>query len=119
MRNFRKYDLWLDSIDFCQEVYFLTEKFPTPERYGLISQLRRASVSIPSNIAEGCSRHSQREFRRFVEIALGSAFEIETQLIIAQKRMFFSKSELEEFLSKLESLQRRLNALRTKLSEKV
>lgn len=83
MRNFRQYDIWLQSVDFATEVYKLTEIFPNVEKYSLTDQIRRAVVSISSNVAEGCSRESEKEFFHYVQVALGSAFEVETQLRIA------------------------------------
>jgi len=115
MRNFRKYDVWLDGIEYAVEVYDTTENFPSNERFGLTSQIRRAVVSIPSNVAEGSSRTSDKEFSRFVEISLGSSFELETHLILSQRRRYISTDERDKLLISLHSLQRRLNALRTKL----
>lgn len=77
--------MWKESIELVQLVYEITQKFPSEEKFGLVSQLRRASVSVPSNIAEGYSRSSNKEYKRFVEIALVSILELETQLIIAAK----------------------------------
>jgi len=115
MRDFRKYDIWTDGIDFSIEIYDLTDIFPNDERFGLTSQMRRAAVSIPSNIAEGASRKSNLEFSRFIEIALGSSFELETQLTISKKRKYITGETLALLLTPLQSLQRRLNALRTTL----
>lgn len=115
MRDFRKYDIWTDAIDLSIEVYRLTDLLPSDERFGLSSQMRRAVVSISSNIAEGASRNSNLDFSRFVEISLGSSFELETQLIISLRRMYVSKEALDALLPKLHSLQRRINALRTTL----
>ena len=72
-------------MELVQLVYEITQKFPSEEKFGLVSQLRRASVSVPSNIAEGCSRSSNKAYKRFVEIALSSILELETQIIIAAK----------------------------------
>ena len=83
MHRFKELEIWKKSRKFCSEIYIATADFPTDEKFGLTNQLRRASVSIPSNIAEGSSRNSQKDFSRFLEIAIGSAYEIETQLIIA------------------------------------
>ncbi|MFD2724853.1 four helix bundle protein [Hyunsoonleella rubra] len=83
MRDFRKLDIWKNGIELVKQVYQLSDKLPSDEKFGLRSQLTRASVSVPSNIAEGRSRNSEVEFKRFLEIAMGSLFEIETQLIIA------------------------------------
>jgi four helix bundle protein len=84
------------------------------KKYGLSSQITRSSVSIPSNIAEGASRNSEKDFARFLEIALGSAFELETQLIIAGKRKCISEANLGESVKRLTSLQKRIYGLRRK-----
>lgn len=85
MRDYTKYEVWVDGIEISVRIYEITNSFPEHEKYGITSQLRRASVSISSNIAEGCSRSSEKDFKRFVEIALGSAFEVKRQLIISNK----------------------------------
>ena len=96
-------------------VYTFVEAFPNTEKYGLRSQITRSAVSIPSNIAEGASRNLEKDFARFLEIALGSAFELETELIIASKRKYISKRSLEETVKKLSSLQKRIYGLRRKI----
>lgn len=78
-------EAWKQSIEFVVSIYKLTENFPKHEVYGLSSQMQRAAVSIPSNIAEGCARTSPKETSRFLDVAIGSIAEIETQLIIAEK----------------------------------
>ena len=115
MRDFRKYDIWIDSMELVDEVYTFVEAFPNNEKYGLSSQITRSAVSIPSNIAEGASRNSAKDFARFLEIALGSAFELETQLIIAERRTYLSVVHLKESILKLNSLQKRIYALRKKI----
>ena len=115
MRDFRNYDIWKDSMDLVIAVYRVTESFPSEEKYSLTRQIRRASVSIPSNIAEGCSRSSEKEFVRFVEIALGSAFEVETQLFIALQLELLSETVFKELLSLLRTIEKRLNALRNRI----
>lgn len=85
MKTHKDLKVWQESIDFVSDIYAMTSNYPNEEQFGLISQLRRASVSIPSNIAEGASRHSKKEFIRFLYIARSSASEIETQLIISRK----------------------------------
>ena len=88
MRDFTKYEVWVDGIEIAIEIYELTKGFPDDKKFGLIAQLRRASISISSNIAEGCSRSSEKDFKRFIETALGSAFEFKTPLIISFKLSF-------------------------------
>ena len=118
MRNFREYDIWTDGMELVDTVYTFADAFPNTEKYGLSSQITRSAVSIPSNIAEGASRNSEKDFARFLEIALGSAFELETQLIIAERRKYISASHLEESILKLTSLQKRIYGLRRKVLNK-
>lgn len=111
MRNFRKFQIWKKGIQLSKEIYQVTSSFPEKEKFGLISQLRRAAISIPSNIAEGCSRSSEKEFKRFLEIALGSAFELETQLIISLELSYLSQEHYGSLIEELTILQKQLNAL--------
>lgn len=115
MRDFRKYDIWIDSMHLVELVYKAVDDFPSAEKFALRSQITRSAVSIPSNIAEGASRSSEKEFARFLEIALGSAFELETQLIIGNKRSYLKDADLNNFLKLLISLQKRIYALRKKV----
>jgi four helix bundle protein len=89
-------EVWKRSIDLVLKVYELSKNIPSDEKYGLISQIKRSSVSIPSNIAEGAGRSSKKEFIRFIDIAVGSLSELETQLIIIDKLNFTSTNELVE-----------------------
>ena len=84
-RNFRNYKVWQDAVEFSTKVYLLTNNMPWFEKKGLCDQLQRAVVSISSNIAEGCAKPSNTEFAHYLDTALGSAFEVETQLLIARK----------------------------------
>ncbi len=93
-----------------REVYMLTRLLPSEEKYGLKSQLQRAAVSIPSNIAEGCSRDSERDFKWFLHIAIGSAFEVETQLMISEQLNLIPKDKAESILRLLSEEQRMLNS---------
>jgi len=93
MRNFRNLDVWKNGIELVKEVYQIAKLLPKNEEFGLKSQITRAAVSIPSNIAEGSARNSQIEFKRFLEIAMGSAFELETQLIIMEDQQFIPKEK--------------------------
>lgn len=85
MHNYRELHVWKEALDLVELVYTVTASFPHTERFGLLTQMRRAAVSIPSNIAEGAARGTDREFTRFLRIARGSAGELETQTIVAQR----------------------------------
>jgi len=115
MRNFRNLEVWKEAIDLASFVYTLTKKFPKQEQYGLVSQINRCSVSIPSNIAEGCSRSSEKEYARFLEIAIGSSFEMETQLKISKNLNYLDSETFKSIVERLNVLQRRINALRTSI----
>ena len=94
MRNFKDLEIWQNSIELVKEIYKLTKDLPNAEKFGLISQMNRCSISIPSNIAEGCSKDSQKDFIRFLQISLGSAFELETQLEICIELGFIKREEV-------------------------
>ena len=115
MRNFRNLNIWLGGINIVKETYRLTKKLPSTEKFGLTNQLQRASVSIPSNIAEGSSRNSEIEFKRFLEIAIGSAFEVETQLIICSELGYINNEETKSIIKELNVLQRQINSLINKI----
>ena len=102
MRNFRKLDIWSQGIELVREIYLISEKLPSNEKFGLRSQITRAAVSIPSNIAEGASRNSDIEFKRFLEIAMGSLFEVETQIIIIKELQLVSEEDLKQVLQLIE-----------------
>lgn len=104
MHRFKDLEIWKKSRLLCSKIYDVTSNFPETEKFGLTNQFRRAAVSIPSNIAEGSSRHSNKDFARFLQITLGSAYEIETKLPIAFDLKFINKSELDPLLKDLESI---------------
>ncbi len=104
MHRFKDLEIWKQSRLFCTHIYNVTSSFPEDEKFGLISQLRRASISIPSNIAEGASRSSNKEFARFLEITIGSCYEIQPQLIIANDLGFLKVEELNSLIPKIESI---------------
>lgn len=110
-----KLDIWNNGIGIVKQVYKLSDKLPSEEKYGLRSQITRAAVSIPSNIAEGGSRNSEVEFKRFLEIEIGSLFEVETQLIIANELKFVSKAELENTFNLLTKEAQMINSLISKI----
>ena len=93
MRDFRKLDIWIESRKLVKDIYLLTNQLPNTEKFGLISQMNRCSISIPSNIAEGCAKDSQKDFIRFLQISLGSAFELETQMILCIDLEFLNKKK--------------------------
>ena len=101
MHNFKELIVWQKSRSLVRDVYKLTQKFPADERFGLTQQIRRASVSISSNIAEGSGRGTNNDFLHFIDIANGSAFEVETQLYLALDLEYISQSEFEEITIKL------------------
>ncbi|MFV9549577.1 four helix bundle protein [Algibacter sp. PT7-4] len=115
MRDFKKLDIWKNGIEIVTQVYQLSHKLPSEEKFGLRSQVTRAAVSVPSNIAEGCSRNSEVEFKRFMEISIGSLFEVETQLIIAQKLEFIKTDELKTIFSLIQKQARMINSLISKI----
>ena len=115
MRDFRKYDIWKNSVDFATEVYKLTSTFPKNEIYGLCDQLQRAAVSISSNIAEGSSRESEKDFAHFLEIAIGSAFEVESQLLIARNLNYITDSQYQDIVLRLSATERQIHTLILKL----
>ncbi len=104
MHRFKDLEIWKLSRTFCSQIYRITSSFPDSEKFGLTNQLRRASVSVPSNIAEGCSRISNKDFSRFLEISIGSIYEIETQLLIAFDLGYVNKEELDDLLNDLDKI---------------
>lgn len=118
MRKFKDLEVWNLGFNVMIEVYEISKALPKEEKYGLGDQIRRASVSIPSNIAEGCSRSSDKEFKRYLEIAMGSAFELETQ-VLAIGRLKLVNHNFEPFFENLNTLQKKLNALITSIKNRI
>jgi len=118
MFNFEKLDVWQKAIDFADLVYNSTRNFPSEERFGLTNQMRRAAVSISSNIAEGTSRMSQTDFKRFVEIATRSVFEVISQAFIGRRQGFLADEAFAKLYSSAEEVGRMLSGLRKSLSAK-
>jgi len=110
-KNYRELIVWQDAIKIAKAVYLLTGKFPKQETYALADQLRRAAVSVPSNIAEGQARKSPGDFRRFLHIALGSLAEVDTQLILAQEFGYLSKEDIDPMDMEIQNLRKKLYAL--------
>ena len=108
--------VWQKSMDLVEGVYRLSESFPLEETYGLTNQVRRASVSVPSNIAEGHARKSTAEFKRFLSIAQGSLAETGTQLLLSGRLSYASESEIEPLLGLSTEISKMLSSLQSKLS---
>ena len=108
--------MWKGGIAIVKQVYRLAEFLPVEEKNGLRSQICRSAVSMPSNIAEGCSRSSQIDFKRFLEMALGSSFELETQLIVIEELSVISAEDIRVILDQLNKEQKMINSLISKLT---
>src|SRR5438105_13752859 len=111
MRPHERLDVWSKAIDLVMSIYRATESFPKEERYGLTSQIRRAAVSIPANIAEGAARDSQKEFTHFLSNAQRSASELETEILIAHKLGYLAETNHRELRTSLDSIGRMLVGL--------
>ena len=115
IRTYRDLDIWKLGIQLVKDVYELTEQFPKHEVYGLVSQMRRAGVSIPSNVAEGFRRYHNKEYKQFLYISLGSCAELETQTTIAKELTYISEGKETALLEKLHHLSRMISNLLKKL----
>ncbi|MFA7494371.1 MAG: four helix bundle protein [Proteiniphilum sp.] len=115
MHNFKKLDIWNRSVEFVTDIYRLVNTFPQVERFGLIAQMQRAAVSIPTNIAEGSAKSSNKDFARFLEISLGSAYELETELSLSFKLSYIEAETYEQFQQKLSELQRMISGFKNTL----
>jgi four helix bundle protein len=117
MRPHEKLNVWKKSIDLSTSIYAITEKFPKREWYGLSQQVRKASVSIPSNIAEGSARSSPKEFSYFLSVAQGSSSEVATQLLIAKRLGYIDKHTYVEFYRDTEKIGRMISGLRKSIQK--
>ena len=115
MQDFKNLKVWQAAHQLVLEIYRLTADFAEQERYGLTSQMRRAAVSIPSNIAEGCGRDNDGDFRRFLQIAMGSAAELEYQLLLAQDLSLLEMTQFQAVNTQLVDVRRMLNGLLQRL----
>ena len=109
--DFKQLDVWKLSMDFAIDLYELIKCLPPEERFALCDQLRRAAISVPSNIAEGQSRNSSKEFIHFLSISKGSLAEIETQLIICCRLGYIEQSIIDEYINRLENISRMIKGL--------
>ena len=117
--SYKDLKVWQKAMNLVEEVYRLTANFPREELYGLVSQLNRAAVSVPSNLAEGSSRRSTKEYLRFVRISLGSVAELETQVELAKRLKFITELQQNILTNLLDEVGRMLNGLDKALEEKV
>ena len=117
MKSYRDLIVWQKSMSWVTIVYSLTSKIPESEKFGLISQIRRSSVSIPSNIAEGYGRNYKKDYSRFLQISRGSLFECQTQIEIAINLGFISREDCKEINDLSIEIEKMLNSLINKLSE--
>ena len=111
MNNFRELIVWQKSIDLVVKIYDVTKNFPKDEKFGLISQMQRAATSIPSNISEGAGRNTNAWFKQFLSISLGSAHELETQIIISNKLGYINEECQDQLLIELKGIQKMLFSL--------
>lgn len=109
MKDHKDLDVWNKSMDLVEYIYAMTQQFPKDEVYGLTAQIKRAAISIPSNIAEGAGRRGAKEFMQFLFISLGSLSEVETQTLLAQRLRF--TDEIEHILESIEKIKQMLNGL--------
>ena len=119
MHNFRELKIWQEAMEITKLTFKLSKKFPSSEMYGLTSQINRSAVSIPSNIAEGAGRNSNKEFSQFLNIAMGSCFELETQIILSFEFNYIKKDDLESFVVKLNKLEKMINSLISTLRKQI
>ncbi|WP_293790131.1 four helix bundle protein [uncultured Pedobacter sp.] len=119
MNNLKELKIWNKAIDLAVDVYKATSTFPTDERFGLISQSRRAAISIPSNIAEGAGRNSVKEFNNFLGIANGSSYELRTQLVIANKLAILESEILDPAIAQIDELQKMTYGFQQMLEKKI
>ena len=117
MFNFEKLDVWNEAIEFAGFVYSVTRSFPDEERFGLTNQMRRAAVSISSNIAEGSSRYSKPDFARFVELATGSLFEVVSQATVGKRQGFLSEADYNRLYAACEKQSKMMSGPRRSLLE--
>lgn len=115
MHNFRELKVWKMGIEISKLVFQLTRTVPAEERYFLTSQLTRCAISIPSNIAEGCGRKSDKEFNQFLSISLGSAFELETQIILAHEFGYIDKIIYDKTIIQINEVQKMISGLQRSL----
>ncbi len=111
MRNFKDLDVWKEGRLLTRDIYLLVKTLPEDEKYGLVSQIKRCVISIPSNIAEGSAKSSQKDFARFLQISLGSCFELESHLILCSDLNIIDNNEAIKNIESIQRLQRKIFSL--------
>ncbi len=117
MRNFKELKIWQKGFDIAVDCFKLTEDFPSEQKFALTSQINRSGVSIPSNIAEGSSRSSEKDYNRFLEISLGSCFELETQLLISQAVKYGDNTMTNKILANIDEEEKMMMSFMNKLNK--
>ncbi len=115
MKNFKELNIWRKGIDIVKEVYKLVKLIPAEERFGMVAQMTRAAVSIPANIAEGSSRNSDKDYSRFLQMALGSAFELQTYLVITKDLQWVPEDKVTKLEYNVEELVKMIHSFLKKL----
>jgi four helix bundle protein len=118
VKHYKELNVWQKAMEVVNDIYKLTASFPKDEVYGLTSQIRRAAVSIPSNIAEGAARDTTKDFLRFISITQGSLAELETQILIANNQDFVSEGDIFPLVRKMSDIGKMLNGLQKSLNDK-
>jgi four helix bundle protein len=116
MRNFKQYEIWQRARSIVKSAYLLSRELPDKEKFGLISQIQRAAVSIPANISEGSGRRTENDFRHFLHIAIASSYELETLLILCIDLNYLNMERSKELLSEIEIFQKQTNLFIQKLN---
>jgi len=116
MHNFKNLKVWQKSVDLAVKIYQITAEFPVSEKFGMTSQIRRAGVSIPSNIAEGTAKSSSKSFSNSLEISLGESFELETQMIIAERVSLISNETAQQLEMDISEVQKMIIGFKAKLN---
>ncbi len=116
MHNYNNLQIWQQAMDLVEEIYKLTASFPIEEKFSLVSQMTRAAVSIPSNIAEGAGRNTDKDFAHFISIAIGSLYELNTQIVLSERLGYINQSQSQALQKKLDNLQRKSVSFKSKLN---
>ena len=115
MHNYKNLHIWQEGINLARKIYEVTEVFPANEKFGIVSQMNRAAVSIPSNLAEGAGRKSEKDFANFLSIAIGSIFELHTQIVICEQIGFIDEATTKKLEEQTFSLQQQIVAFKQRI----